>query len=575
MAMKIAAGLALDGEKEFKQAVSGINKDLSVLGSEMKKVTSEFGTNANSMDVLKNKSTVLEKQLVTQKDKVDVLKSALKNAGEQYGENSNQAKEWQIKLNNAEAQLNKTERAIKATEAEAKALNKQKMEKFTNGLKSAAGVAVKVGAAIAAAGAAAAIGIGKMAMSAAASADDINTLSKQTGLSTDEIQKFQYASERIDVPLETLTKSMAKNIKSMAGVQMGTKEVTEAYKALGVEVLNSDGSLRDGQTVYGEVISALGSMENETQRDALAMQVLGKSAQDLNPLILGGADALKKYGEEAEAAGLILSEDQLSSLNELNDAFDKFKATLTGSGSVFATAFAGPLTEGITEITEFIERLAGAFTEGGLDGLADEMAEILNEVIEKVIEFLPTFIDLGVELLGKLAVGIIQNIPTLLKAVPDIVKSLVKAFASVGGELLKIGAEIVNGIWKGISQKAADFTHKVRDFFGGIVKGIKGVLGIQSPSKVFAGIGTNMALGLGEGFESSMTNVAKNINKAIPTPNVGYTIEPTVMPGLFGQNQSENINLTIQIDGQTLARQTYEHFRNEGKMRGVPLVQGV
>lgn len=569
--IKIGAGLSLDGEKEFKSAVQGINKDLTVLGSEMKKVTSEFSGNANSMDALKAKTDVYNKQIDEQKKKVETLTNALENAKKEYGEGSDKVKNWQIQLNNAESQLNKTENALRETTEQAKKLDRAKFDGLVGGLKNAGAVAAKMALAIAAAGAAAAIGIGKMTLEAAAGADDINTLAKQTGMSTEEIQKFQYAAERIDVPMETLTKSMAKNIKSMAGVQLGTKEVTEAYAQLGIDVLNADGSLRDGQTVYNEVITALGGMENETQRDALAMQILGKSAQDLNPLILGGADALKQFGDEAMAAGLILDQDALDKLNLLNDAVDKMKATLTGAGSVFSTAFAGPLTEGINTITGYLERLGKAFTEGGLDGLSDELTTILSEVVGKIVEFMPTFIQLGIDLLGKIAIGIIQNIPTIVKAIPQIVGALVNALGGVGKELLNMGGSIIDGVWKGIAAKADSFRNKLKDFFAGIIRGVKSFLGIESPSKVFASIGENMALGLEGGFTGRMTAASGQINKSVPR---SLDVQPYSMS--FPQKaKSESINVTLQIDGQTLARQTFEHFRKETKSRGTPLVQGV
>lgn len=82
-----------------------------------------------------------------------------------------------------------------------------------------------------------------------------------------------YAAELVDVSTETLTKSMAKQIKSMKAVQDGTKLSVEAYDKLGVSVMNAGGSLRDSDTVYWEVIDALGKIENETERDALAIKI--------------------------------------------------------------------------------------------------------------------------------------------------------------------------------------------------------------------------------------------------------------------------------------------------------------
>ena len=98
-------------------------------------------------------------------------------------------------------------------------------------------------------------------------------------------------------------------------------------------------------------------MENATQRDAYAMQLMGKSAQELNPLILGGADDLKKYGEEAEKAGLILSQDTLDGANELADAIDKIKATVTASmgqvGSELADSLIPIIENGIGKTKGF------------------------------------------------------------------------------------------------------------------------------------------------------------------------------------------------------------------------------
>jgi len=160
---KIGAGIALDGEKEFKKAISGINKDLSVLGSEMGKVTAQFGSNADSMDALKAKSEVYNKQIEEQKKKIETLKAALENSAKEYGENDTKTKNWQISLNKAEAELAKTENSLKETTDEMKNFGKsaddsgRKFEKLGGVLK---GVGVAIGSVAVAAGAAA-IAMGK------------------------------------------------------------------------------------------------------------------------------------------------------------------------------------------------------------------------------------------------------------------------------------------------------------------------------------------------------------------------------------------------------------------------------
>ena len=111
--MNIGAGIRLDGEKEFKSAVSDINKDLKLLGSEMSKVSAKFSENANSMSASKAKAEVLSKQFESQKQKVETLRAALENSKKEFGESSNKTKDWQIQLNRAEAELSKTKQSLK------------------------------------------------------------------------------------------------------------------------------------------------------------------------------------------------------------------------------------------------------------------------------------------------------------------------------------------------------------------------------------------------------------------------------------------------------------------------------
>lgn len=130
MKREIKTTLALDGEKEFKQAVSEINRELKVLGTEMDKVTAEFGDNAKGMEALASKQKVYNKQIDEQKKKIEELKRALANSEQEFGKNDRRTKEWQISLNRAEASLVKMERSLESNNKELeKASNK--MEQFS------------------------------------------------------------------------------------------------------------------------------------------------------------------------------------------------------------------------------------------------------------------------------------------------------------------------------------------------------------------------------------------------------------------------------------------------------------
>lgn len=140
--------------------------------------------------------------------------------------------------------------------------------------------------------------------------------------------------------------------------------------------------------------------------------------------------------------------------------------------------------------------------------------------------------------------------------VVEIGNAVVSFFKSVPKQMVEIGKNIVMGLWEGIKAMASWIGDKVSGFVGGIVDGVKGILGIHSPSRVFAGIGQNMALGLGQGFEKQMQSVTAGIQNAIPTPTVDtvYNAAAGMVNGLAAANAgnggSYTINLVLQNGAQ-------------------------
>lgn len=357
MKREIKTTLALDGEKEFKKGLEDAQRQMRVLSSESKAVTSAFGANQRSVEALTAKNKVLTKQIDQQEEIVKALERAVKESAKMYGEADAKTDAWRIKLNNAEAALNKmkneldeNEKELKEATAaaknmasaedkvgdEAKQMGKdiKAAEKDTKSFKSqiadfaesSVGQFASIAGAIALAKEAFQK-LGEIIDEATNWADDILTLSAQTGVAVDTLQEMQYAARFVDVEVETLTKTMARNIKSMKAAQDGTLLAVDAYERLGVEVLNADGSLRDSQTVYWEAIDALGRMGNETERDAIAMQLFGRSAQELNPLIKAGGSTIQAYGKEAKETGRIIDNITVLALGKLDDKLEQVSAT--------------------------------------------------------------------------------------------------------------------------------------------------------------------------------------------------------------------------------------------------------
>lgn len=724
MADNFGLKIDVEGEKEFKNALREINQSFKVLGSEMKLVSSQFDKNEKSVESLTARNTVLNKEIDTQKDKISTLEKALQNASDSFGVNDKRTQAWAIQLNNAKAELNGMERELKQNE---KALDgvadefddaeKQadqfgdEVKKTANTAEDAGGKFQKLGGILKGVGAAmvtafvalgsAAIGAAKsltdMTVGAAAYADEIITMSSVTGMSTESLQAYKYAADLVDVSLDTLTGSMSKQIKSMDAARDGNTKMQEAYNSLGVSVENADGSLRNSDDVYWETIDALGKMSEGAERDALAMQIFGKSAQELNPLIAQGSAGLKALTEEAKQMGAVMSDEQLMSLGKFDDSVQRLKAGSDAAKNALGmvllpqlqsladdgTTLLGDFTRGLNEaggdfgkISEVIGSTIGGIadmilanmpqvlevalsivtsiggaimqnlpmlidtasqiiftllqglisalpqiTEGALqlilalvdgiianlpalveaaltmiatlatgigealpelipsiieaiiliaetllanmdkildaafaiiEGLATgllnalpKLIEALPKIIETIISFitnnLPKIIEMGIKLIVQLAVGLVKAIPQLVAAIPQIIAAIIGGLGQAVGSVFEIGKNIVTGLWEGIKSLGSWIADKVRGFFSGIVDGAKNLLGIHSPSTVFAGIGSNMGEGIGVGFEKAMSGVEKDMLNAIPTEfNVGADVN------MSGKNMSVMRNNTSQ-----------------------------
>lgn len=330
------------------KALKGVNKESADLQSELKKVDRLLKLDPTNTELLAQKQALLSKSIETTSGKLETLKTAEKQVQDQFKEgkiSEEQYRALQREIVNAEQELKRLEKQANGTGKSFDWLG-EKSEKMNK---------IMTGAAVGLAGVGA--GLVGAAVNAGKAADDINTLSKQTGLSTEQIQKFQYATDIIDVSMDTLTGSMAKLTKNMATAQKGSGDAAKAFETLGVKITNQDGSLRNNQDVFNETIKKLGEMKNETQRDAYAMQIFGKSAQDLNPLILGGADALEELGKQAEDAGLIMSQDALDGANAFNDGLDILKAQGTAAIGKIGGEIAETLMPALGKILDAVSKI--------------------------------------------------------------------------------------------------------------------------------------------------------------------------------------------------------------------------
>lgn len=488
----------------------------------------------------------------------------------------------------------------------------------------------------------------------------------------------------------------------MSNARDGSSKFADAYVKLGISVADSNGQLRDSETVYWETIDALGKISNETERDALAMQIFGKSAQELNPLIAQGSAGIAALTEEAKRMGAVLSEESIEKLGAFDDSVQRLKQGSEAAQRVMGTvllpqlqtladdgvSLLGDFTSGLVEagddfdkISEVIGSTVGglvdmimenlpriiqvgmdivmaivssivenlptivdcassivmtllqgliealpAITEGALQlvltlvqgiidnlpaiieaaiqmivtlalGIAEALPELIPSIVEaillivqvlldnmdkileaafaiikglaegllnalpeliaalpqiitSIINFitnkLPAIISMGIQLTIQLAAGLIKAIPQLVASLPQIISALVLGLGKAVGAVFEIGKNIVSGLWDGIKSMGSWISDKVSGFFSGIVDGAKSLLGINSPSKVFAGIGENMSLGIGVGFTDSMKGIEKDITDSIPTD---FDLDMNTGIGKVMNDTSLDVKKTVEHTG--------------------------
>ena len=451
---QIKTSIDLTGEKEYRAACSNINSSLREINSEMKLATAEFAANADSAEALTRKQEILQKQFDEQAKKAAAAEAALKKMREAGIDPTDPAyQKMQTNLNNTKAEMAKTEQQIEST---SKQLKQSKVDWESVGdivgkVGKAFGTAV---AALGAAAVGAASALAGMTVSASNYADDILTTSANTHIAAEELQKYQYALNFIDGDINTLTKTMKKNTQIMDDARKGNKEYAAAYDKLGVSVTDANGELRDSQEVYWEVIDALGEIENVTERDALAMTLLGKSGTELNTIIDAGSEAFKAYGEEAEAMGAVMSGKNLNALGAFNDKIQQLKAGTEGlknSAALIALPFLDDLaSDGIPILAEFSKGIQQA--NGDVTKMADVIGNGLSGVLNLIVEKLPEFVEMGVTMVSSLIEGIVSNAPTIATAAVSIVETLVNGIAELLPMLIEGAAQLIVGLATGLGQ---------------------------------------------------------------------------------------------------------------------------
>lgn len=433
--------IEIDGDvKGLTDSLKDVDSSLKDTQSKLRDVNKLLKLDPSNVELLRQKHDLLTKAVEDTKKRQEQLKIALEQA--QNAGSTEKAREQQDAL---QRELFETTESLKDLQKQAgNALTPQlqsvseisgQVAEKTKGISTAAGIA--------------AAGMLAMAGKAAATADDLLTMSNVTGFSVEELQKMQYASSFVDVSMETMTGSITKLTNNMASG-------SEAFDKLGVSITNEDGTMRDATEVWYDSLEALSQVENGTERDQLAMDLFGRSAMEMAGIVDDGGQALKDLGADAEATGTILSQDAVEDAVAFNDQIDELKAKAEQAFLSAGAALADTLVPALETLVDVISSVLSWF--GQLDG--GTQAFILT-VLGLVAAISPI-------------AGLISTITGLASALNV---AMLPMIGTIGGIVLAIGAAVAIGValyqnWDTIKEKAGELWENIKTTFENIKNSI-------------------------------------------------------------------------------------------------------
>ncbi len=449
---------------KLSKAINQIRQESKSLDKELGYINKALKFDPKNINLLKQKMEVLNKATESGEKNIAKMKKVLDEMkAKGINQTSAEYRELEREITIAEAKQKSFNKEIRKLEASTSTLGQasQKMADFGNATTKAGeslrGLSMVAGAVD--------LALAGLTVKAGQTADDLNTMSKVTGISTTELQKYKYSADLLDVSVETIAKSQTKMKKSMYSAQQGSSTMAEAFAKLGVSIEDSNGNLRSQDEVFAGSIKALGQMANETERDAIAMQIFGKSASELNPLIEDNGETFQRVADIFANNGLdVVDQETIDNANRFQDALDTIKATGMVTLSTIGMQLAGYLAPAMEKIADVLGKVMG-----WLSQLDPEVLTIIGIIAGVIAVLSPALI-----LIGKIATGI-SSIMTLISMIGPAIAGL-----SAGALLPIIG--IIAGViavgvllyknWDTIKAKALEVKDWVVEKFTALRDGI-------------------------------------------------------------------------------------------------------
>lgn len=461
---------------KLSKALNKIKDETKGVDTSLKDVNKALKFNPGNVELLGQKQIELKRKIEQTKEKLEAFKEAQRSL-DASGVDKTSSEYMEVRRNiiQAESQAKYFNAELKKTEAAISPLGKLGSQfQDVGGKITAAGHALaplsKLGAAVAG-------GLGALAVKAGRAADDLNTLSKTSGINTQRLQLYAASADLVDVSVEDMAKSQTKLKKNMLSASQGTGDAARAFDMLGVNVKGADGHLRNQDEVFQEVIQKLGTMSNETERDALAMQIFGKSATALNPMIEDMGKTYKLVTDTMKKNKIkFVDQETLDQANAFNDQIDIMKFIATTAFQQIGSKLAAYLVPAITKVQEVFSHFMGIIsnlsgrTLAIITGIGGGFAVIAPTLL--IVGGLVTKMGLAFSGLSKIMPGLgagLKGVFGFLKANPIIL--IISAIAALALILSKTGLSVEE-----LSGKINGFITSVVGKLPGIVNGIVALL---------------------------------------------------------------------------------------------------
>ena len=252
--------------------------------------------------------------------------------------------------------------------------------------------------------------------------DTIDKMSQKMGLSTDAYQEWDFVMQHCGTSIEALKPSM----KTLA---MAAEKGSDAFAQLGIS--EEQVATMSQEELFNATIAGLQGVTDETQRTALAAELLGRGATELGPLMNMTAEETEAMRQQVHDLGGVMSNDAVKAAAAYKDSLQNMQTAISG----LKNKLAGDLLPSVTTVMDGLTLL---FSGGDTDEAMEMIGEGIDQLCEKLEELIPQVMEIGGQILMKLAEAIIENLPTLIEVIQGIIENLPK--------LLEAGMQIITGL---------------------------------------------------------------------------------------------------------------------------------